>query len=42
LLQSGKNLREQLRFDDYLRKRADEPSHTFREHLRKIGGAIEE
>jgi regulator of RNase E activity RraA len=42
LLQSGENLREQLRFDDYLRKRALEPSYTFREHLKKIGGAIEE
>lgn len=42
LLHRGKNLREQLRFDSYLQKRANESSYTFREHLRNIGGAIEE
>ena len=42
LLHSGKNLRVQLRFDEYLRKRSANPSYSFREHLRQIGGAIEE
>ena len=39
---SGKKLRELLEFDEYLKKRSASPSYTFREHLRKIGGAIEE
>lgn len=42
LVNGGKNLRKQLRFDEYLRKRSDNPSFTFREHLKQIGGAIEE
>jgi 4-hydroxy-4-methyl-2-oxoglutarate aldolase len=42
LLRAGKTLREQLEFDQYLTKRAADPSFTLREHLRKIGGAIEE
>jgi regulator of RNase E activity RraA len=42
LLHGGKTLRQQLNFDEYLRKRAADPSYTFREHLRQIGGAIEE
>jgi len=29
-------------FGDFLTRRAAEPSHTFRQHLRQIGGAIEE
>jgi 4-hydroxy-4-methyl-2-oxoglutarate aldolase len=39
---SGKKLRDQLHFDEYLKKRANDPSYTFRKHLRIIGGAIEE
>ncbi len=39
---SGNKLREQLRFDQYLERRALDPAYTFRKHLRKIGGAIEE
>ena len=35
-------LREQLQFALYLEKRAADSSYTFREHLRKISGAIEE
>jgi regulator of RNase E activity RraA len=42
LLAGGKNLREQLQFGDYLRRRAEDPGYTFRAHLRRIGGAIEE
>ena len=38
----GKTLREQLRFTDYLRRRAGDPSYTFRQHLRAMEGAIEE
>lgn len=41
-IQKGKNLRKQLRFDDYLAQRAADPNYTFRQHLRIIGGAIEE
>jgi 4-hydroxy-4-methyl-2-oxoglutarate aldolase len=35
-------LRQQTAFDDYLARRAADPSYTFRRHLRRIGGAIEE
>lgn len=38
----GKKLTEQLRFGDFLVKRSMDPLYTFREHLRSIGGAIEE
>lgn len=41
-IRSGETLRSQLRFADYLAKRATDPSYTFRQHLRKLGGAIEE
>ncbi|MFQ5833365.1 MAG: RraA family protein [Candidatus Thorarchaeota archaeon] len=41
-IQEGKTLSEQLRFDEYLKKREQDPSYTFRQHLRSIGGAIEE
>jgi regulator of RNase E activity RraA len=39
---AGTSLRRQLRFDEYLSRRRDDPSHDFRRHLRAIGGAIEE
>jgi regulator of RNase E activity RraA len=38
----GRTLREQLRFKDYLRRRAEDSGWTFRRHLRELGGAIEE
>jgi 4-hydroxy-4-methyl-2-oxoglutarate aldolase len=38
----GQTLRQQTAFDDYLARRATDPSYTFRRHLRGIGGAIEE
>ena len=42
LIQAGKKLRDQLRFDEYLVKRSVDATYTFRQHLRAIGGAIEE
>jgi len=39
---SGEKLRDQLRFDVYLARHAESPDYTFRQHLRSIGGAIEE
>jgi regulator of RNase E activity RraA len=41
-IKSGHSLREQLEFARYLEKQAADSSYTFREHLRKISGAIEE
>jgi 4-hydroxy-4-methyl-2-oxoglutarate aldolase len=41
-IKSGRSLREQLEFARYLEKRSADSSYTFREHLRKISGAIEE
>ena len=38
----GQTLRQQTAFDDYLAQRAADPSCTFRQHLRRTGGAIEE
>src|SRR3954463_4759955 len=40
-IRSDKTLRSQLRFTDYLAKRAADPNYTFRKHLRILGGAIE-
>lgn len=41
-IQVGKKLREQLQFDQYLARRSADETYTFRQHLRGIGGAIEE
>jgi regulator of RNase E activity RraA len=41
-VRGGVSLREQLRFAGYIAERERNPSLTFREHLRTIGGAIEE
>jgi 4-hydroxy-4-methyl-2-oxoglutarate aldolase len=38
----GRTLRAQLRFDEYLARRAHDPAYTFRRHLRNTDGAIEE
>ena len=41
-IRAGTTLRDQLRFDEYLQRRARDPEYTFRIHLREFGGAIEE
>ncbi len=41
-MRRGTSLRTQLRFREFLDRRAANPSLTFRDHLRRIGGAIEE
>ncbi|HET9224092.1 MAG TPA: RraA family protein [Roseiflexaceae bacterium] len=41
-IRSGATLRQQLRFDEYLAKRAANQAYTFRAHLRALRGAIEE
>lgn len=41
-MRSGVSLREQVGFGGYLAARAQNPSLTFREHLRSVSGAIEE
>jgi 4-hydroxy-4-methyl-2-oxoglutarate aldolase len=41
-IRAGETLRRQTDFDAYLARRAQDPEHTFRAHLRGIGGAIEE
>jgi regulator of RNase E activity RraA len=38
----GDTLREQTAFGEYLERRAADPSYSFRQHLRRVGGAIEE
>lgn len=42
LIRDGVSLRSQVRFDGYLAAREQQPSLTFRDHLRTVGGAIEE
>ncbi|MFI2609918.1 RraA family protein [Kitasatospora sp. NPDC018619] len=39
---AGDTLRRQTAFDEYLERRAADPGYSFRQHLRRIGGAIEE
>ena len=41
-IRKGKKLREQFQLDDYLVRRSTDPTYTFRQHLRNIGGAGEE
>ncbi|MGB8952616.1 MAG: RraA family protein [Candidatus Aminicenantales bacterium] len=41
-IRAGRKLRDQLRFDEYLKKRSKDPTYTFRRHLREKGGSIEE
>ncbi|WNV87029.1 RraA family protein [Umezawaea sp. Da 62-37] len=41
-IRSGDTLRKQTGFDDYLARRASDPAYSFRRHLRRVGGAVEE
>jgi regulator of RNase E activity RraA len=41
-INEGETLRKQTDFDDFLARRAADPSYSFRKHLRRVGGAIEE
>ena len=41
-IRAGVSLREQVGFAAYLAARRENPSLTFREHLRSLGGAVEE
>ncbi len=41
-IKSGNLLKEQLKFNEFLSKRENDSSYTFRKHLRITGGAIEE
>jgi regulator of RNase E activity RraA len=41
-LRAGTSLRTQVQFDSYLAQRQRTPSLSFRDHLRAVGGAIEE
>ena len=41
-LRAGISLRSQVQFDSYLAQRRRTPSLSFRDHLRAVGGAIEE
>ncbi|MGW7004528.1 RraA family protein [Streptomyces sp. NPDC054933] len=41
-IRAGETLRQQTAFGEYLARRATDPSYSFRRHLRRIGGAIEE
>ncbi|MBZ0301950.1 MAG: RraA family protein [Anaerolineae bacterium] len=41
-VKGGITLHEQLAFDEYLAKRRADPTYTFRQHVRIIGGAIEQ
>lgn len=41
-MRRGTSLRAQLQFADFLARRSSSPAFTFRDHLRRIGGAIEE
>jgi regulator of RNase E activity RraA len=40
-LLKGERLRTQLQLDAYVARRQSDPSHTFRDHLKTLGGAIE-
>ncbi|MGN6743795.1 MAG: RraA family protein [Amnibacterium sp.] len=40
-IRGGRTLRDQVRLADYLARRAEDPTYTFRRHLREVGGEIE-
>ena len=41
-MRAGRGFRDQAAFSQYLARRAQDPNFGFRQHLRLIGGAIEE
>jgi regulator of RNase E activity RraA len=41
-IRGGETLRDQTRLSEYLERRREDPAYTFRRHLRRLGGAIEE
>lgn len=41
-MRAGRSFRDQAAFEQYLARRAQDPAFGFREHLKLIGGAIEE
>lgn len=41
-MKEGESFRSQARFSSYLAQRQQDPAFAFREHLRSVGGAIEE
>jgi 4-hydroxy-4-methyl-2-oxoglutarate aldolase len=41
-VKEGTTLRRQMRFAEFLTRREADPSYTFRQHLREVGGEIEE
>lgn len=41
-MRQGTSLRAQLQFTDFISRRSSNPGLTFRQHLRRIGGAVEE
>ena len=40
-IKNGKTLSKQIKFDEYLKNRSKNTAYTLREHLQKIGGAVE-
>jgi regulator of RNase E activity RraA len=40
-LMKGERLRSQLQLDAYITRRQNEPTYTFRDHIKSLGGAIE-
>jgi regulator of RNase E activity RraA len=40
-LSRGERLSAQFHLDEYVTARRDDPTHSFREHLKRLGGAIE-
>jgi len=42
LIKAGTTLRQQLKFNEYIEERKSKPEYSFRQHLKKMGGAIEE
>jgi 4-hydroxy-4-methyl-2-oxoglutarate aldolase len=41
-IRRGETLRDQTQFSEYLARRDEDPAYSFRRHLRRTGGAIEE